>query len=129
MKDKRTIKVIFTLVLLVAICFIVFGARKEYTTDIMIRNNSNESIKNLIVCSNDGEDYKIECIEPHAAITFKYSLGNFNENALNMRHVINADRTEKYNILGYIDQPYEWISIDIDSVDVYSNLSVRVETP
>ncbi|WP_069876075.1 hypothetical protein [Fusibacter sp. 3D3] len=129
MKEKKILKVIPFLILLVAICFIAFSALEDNTTTITIRNNSNKSIKNLIVSSNDSEEYKIESIEPYVAFDFKYNLGRFNENALNMKHIINENSSKNYNILGYIDKQYKNIFIYVDSVDEYYNLSIRVETP
>ncbi len=126
---KKTTKIFWGLTVFGVICFCALSFLKESTTKITIRNDSNEEIENLIIASNVGRDYTIPRIEPYEIVEFQYNMGNFNENALNMRHVVNENRSETYNLLGYIDRYYENIFVYIESVDEDCNLNISVKTP
>lgn len=126
---KKTTKIFLGLTVFGVICFCALSFLKEATTKITIRNDSNEEIENLIIASNVGRDYTIPRIEPYEIVEFQYNMGNFNENALNMRHVVNENRSETYNLLGYIDRYYENIFVYIESVDEDCNLNISVKTP
>jgi len=128
MRKESLLKIIFSVIFLFVICSILFSSLENNETMIIIKNNSNENIGNLIVFSNNSEEYTIDCIGPHEAFEFEYSLNEFNENALNMKQVIGENRSNDYNILGYIDRAYKEIFIYIDSIDEDYILSIRVET-
>ncbi|MBU5676865.1 hypothetical protein KQI88_10590 [Alkaliphilus sp. MSJ-5] len=128
MTTKRTV-IILSLIVLSILLVLKFVFFSNEGTHITIRNQTNEIIENLVFVSNDNErEFSISNIEPQTDISFKYDIGGFNENAVNLKHILEAGMIKNYNIIGYVYEFYSHIYIDIISINNAGELNIRVET-
>ncbi|QUH21237.1 hypothetical protein [Alkaliphilus sp. B6464] len=129
MTTKRTL-LMLPLIALGAILVLRLVLFSDSGTTVTIRNNTNQAIENLVLSSIDNkEKCSIAKIDPHANISFKYKIGGFNENAVNLRHISNSGNSKNYNIIGYVTWGYSHIDIDINSVEKDGELNIEVDVP
>lgn len=127
MRIKRIVTIL--LIGLIVLLAIKYLFSSNYKTTIIIKNHTNQSIENLTFISNDSEDkFNIAIIEPDSEISFKYDIGGFNENAVNLKHKSDAGESRIYNVIGYVTKIYSKIIIHIITIDQYEKLDITVET-
>lgn len=127
MITKRTLRIL-PLIAISAIFALKLSFFSEGGTTVTIRNNTNQAIENLVFASIDNkEGYSIDKIDPHTNISFKYEIGGFNENAVNLGYISNSGNSKNYNIIGYVDRSYSSINIDINSVREDGDLNIEVD--
>jgi len=127
MTTKRTL-LMLPLIALSAILLLRLVLFSDSGTTVTIRNNTNQSIENLVFTSIDNkEEYSIDKIDPHANISFKYQIGGSNENAVNLGHISNSGNSKSYSIIGYVTWSYSHINIDINSVEEDGELNIEVD--
>ena len=71
--------------------------------------------------------YSIDKIDPRTNMWFKYEIGGFNENAVNLGYISNSGNSKNYNIIGHVDRSYSSINIDINSVEKNGDLNIEVD--
>lgn len=120
-------KIVFIGVLL-GLGWLVMGLSSHHKTLVHINNQTDQSIKNLVFTSNDSKvDHKINFIKSQESCSFEYDLGGFNENAAVLKHFHDKTYVKTYSVIGYVDQFYDHIHVDIVSIDENKNLIIKVQ--